>query len=120
MNGSAQLLGIGRRQLERQFPALTGQTPIEVRPTSRFQKTVRTLLLDPAADTTDVALAQGYYDQAHFIRDYRAVVAASPRTGCRQHEQRRIFTIHRGALPEEWHLPKTFAKEMPCFYCLLN
>ncbi|GAB3541897.1 hypothetical protein GCM10027343_13050 [Noviherbaspirillum agri] len=79
VDAAAQLLGIGRRQLERRFLALTGQTPVDVRCTSRFQKTIRALLLDASADATDVALAQGYYDQAHFIRDFRAVAAAAPR-----------------------------------------
>ena len=74
----AQHLGIGRRQLERRFLALTGQTPVEVRRTSRFQKTVRSLLLDPSVTAADAALAHGYFDQAHFIHDFKALATISP------------------------------------------
>lgn len=78
IDGVAQLLGIGRRQLERRFHALTGQTPVEVRRTSRLQKTIRAVLLNPSAKPADTALAQGYYDQANFIRDFSTMVGTSP------------------------------------------
>ena len=74
----AEHMRIGRRQLERRFVAMTGQTPVEVRRVARFQKTVRTLLLDPSSNMADAALTQGYYDQAHFIRDFRTLVSTSP------------------------------------------
>jgi AraC-like DNA-binding protein len=70
--------GLGRRQLERRWRAFSGQTPNDMRCLSRFQHTVRQLMLNPSADTTDVALANGYYDQAHFIHDFRARVGSSP------------------------------------------
>lgn len=74
----ADRIGIGKRQLERRFKALTGQAPAEMRRISRVQKAVRMLLLDPAVRSADVALAHGYYDQAHFIRDFNALVRTSP------------------------------------------
>lgn len=74
----AARLGSGRRQLERRFRQLTGQTPVEVRRVSRLQKTVRALLLDSSARCADTALAHGYYDQAHFIRDFRELAQDSP------------------------------------------
>lgn len=74
----AERAGIGRRQLERRFIAIAGQTPVQLRNLARFQKTVRTLMLDGRVGTTDAALARGYYDQAHFIRHFRGLVAESP------------------------------------------
>lgn len=74
----AERVGLGRRQLERRFNAIAGQTPVELRGLARFQKTVRTLILDNGAQTTDAALAHGYYDQAHFIRHFRRLAAESP------------------------------------------
>lgn len=74
----AERIGIGRRQLERRVKLWTGQTPAEVRRLARFQKTVRALLLDPSARCLDAALAHGYYDQAHFIRDFRELARATP------------------------------------------
>jgi AraC-like DNA-binding protein len=69
---------LGRRQLERRFRALTGQTATQVRRLGRFQKTVRALLLDPAAATLDTALRHGYYDQAHFIHEFRRLAHSAP------------------------------------------
>lgn len=74
----AEKLDLGRRQLERRWKAFSGQSPGEIRSLSRFQKTVRALVLDPAGDAVDSALAGGYYDQAHFIHDFRRRVGLSP------------------------------------------
>lgn len=74
----ASRLGVGRRQLERRFLDVTGQTPVEVRRLSRFQKTARALLLDQAATCADAALTNGYYDQSHFIREFRSLTSLSP------------------------------------------
>lgn len=74
----ATCLGIGRRQLERRFKLATGQTPAEVRRLARFQKTVRSVMLNPGTHYLDAALVHGYYDQAHFIRDFRELVQSTP------------------------------------------
>lgn len=74
----AARLKIGRRQLERRFQAQTGQSPAEFRRLGRFQKTVRSLLLAPEALPLAAALAEGYYDQAHFCRDFSALACAAP------------------------------------------
>ena len=74
----AARLEVGPRQLERRVLALTGQTAAELRCLGRFQKTLRALLLAPAAAPLDVALANGYYDQSHFSRDCRALASAPP------------------------------------------
>ncbi len=75
----AEKLHLGRRQLERRFMALAGQSPGELRSLSRFQHTVRKLMLDGSAAPLETALAQGYYDQAHFIRDFRQLAGVTPR-----------------------------------------
>lgn len=74
----AARLHLGPRQMERRVLALTGQSPAEIRRLGRFQKVVRSLLLTPGAKPLEVALAEGYYDQSHFIRDFRALAQASP------------------------------------------
>lgn len=71
-------MGVGRRQLERRFLALTGQTPAQVRRISRFQKTVKALMLDHRLSCVEAALAHGYYDQAHFQHDFKALAGTSP------------------------------------------
>lgn len=69
---------ISCRQMERRFRQLTGQSPAEIRRLGRFQKVVRSLLLEPSAIPLDVALTHGYYDQSHFNRDFRELVFESP------------------------------------------
>jgi transcriptional regulator GlxA family with amidase domain len=59
-------LGLGPRQLQRRVQAATGQTLVQIRRAARFQKAMRTLLLEPRADLLDPALEQGFFDQAHF------------------------------------------------------
>lgn len=75
----ADSLHLGRRQLERRWKTFSGQSPSETRCLSRFQRTVRGLMLEPSTDTADSALIGGYYDQAHFIHDFRRRVGRSPR-----------------------------------------
>jgi AraC-like DNA-binding protein len=69
---------LGRRQLEKRFSQATGFRPVELRGLVRLQRTVRHLLLHPEEDTLATALANGYYDQAHFIRDFRRRSGQTP------------------------------------------
>jgi AraC-like DNA-binding protein len=74
----AQSAGLGVRQFERRCKAVTGQAPAEVRRNARLQKALRALMLDPALAPLDAALAHGYFDQSHFIRDFRALAGMPP------------------------------------------
>jgi AraC-like DNA-binding protein len=78
IDGMARAIGLSRRQLERRVKTWTGQSPIEIRSFSRLQKTVRALACDPTLSVTDAALAQGFYDQSHFIRAFREIGYGSP------------------------------------------
>lgn len=69
---------IGRRQLERRWKKFAGHTPIEIKGLIRFQKTIRGLMLDPSANTADIATECGYFDQAHFIHDFQLRVGQTP------------------------------------------
>lgn len=68
----AERLGIGRRQLERRMRSVTGQSPVEIRSASRFQKVMRHMLLNPTDNFLVTLLDFGFYDQAHFSRACRA------------------------------------------------
>ena len=70
----AEHFDLKRRQLERRWKVFSGMTPGETRNLSRFQNALKDLLLRPSAmpvKMTDHALAHGYYDQSHFIHDFR-------------------------------------------------
>ncbi|WP_028534308.1 AraC family transcriptional regulator [Paludibacterium yongneupense] len=71
-------LGLGRRQLERLFKSAIGCSPKAFQRTARFQHTLRELTLSGGCRYLDVALAHGFYDQAHFIREFESFVGESP------------------------------------------
>jgi len=57
-----------------------GLTPKLYCRVQRFQQVLRLLDTGRPFDWANVALACGYYDQAHFIRDFRAFSGLSPTT----------------------------------------
>ena len=71
-------MGVGRRRMERGFRAALGMSPKEFHRLARFQQTVRELLLAKSAAGLDAALAHGYYDQPHFIREFEAYAKVAP------------------------------------------
>jgi AraC-like DNA-binding protein len=74
----ASLVGLSERQIERKFLSQVGISPKLFSRVARFQKFVSMAKLDPQLTLTDAALACGYYDQAHFIRDFREFSGMSP------------------------------------------
>lgn len=86
----AKQFGMSRRNYERQFKTNVGLTPkrfsgiVRVQ-AARFQiKTQRDISL------TDVGYATGFYDQAHFIREFKSIMNLTPKEYLlekRQHTQ---------------------------------
>jgi AraC-like DNA-binding protein len=68
--------GAGLRQLERQFRDEVGLTPKTFSRIVRLQAALRGVR--EGQPLSDVALACGYYDQAHMTRDFRELAAMSP------------------------------------------
>jgi AraC-like DNA-binding protein len=73
----ARTLGLSERQLERRFQARVGITPKRFASLRRFERAVAGAAMAPSL--TAAALDAGYYDQSHFIRDFRRFAGASPR-----------------------------------------
>lgn len=67
------------RQLERLFARHLGVAPKGVARVLRFQRALRSLMRDPGHPLADLALACGYFDQSHFIRDFRRMSGGVPR-----------------------------------------
>ncbi|WP_407944300.1 helix-turn-helix domain-containing protein [Maridesulfovibrio sp.] len=74
----SESVGLGIRQFQRRFKSEVGVTPKQYMCLSRFQQTVRACLLGDHASMLDCALAHGYYDQAHFIHDFKNYTGHSP------------------------------------------
>jgi transcriptional regulator GlxA family with amidase domain len=74
----AEDAGIGRRQLERRFGDGVGVGPALLASIFRFRSVFDVIERDAARPWTEAALAAGYYDQSHFIREFRRFVGVSP------------------------------------------
>lgn len=72
----ARAVGMSERQLERRFRARVGVTPKHYARLRRFERAVTLARQSPSL--TAAAIDAGYYDQAHFIRDFRTFVGEAP------------------------------------------
>ena len=72
----AAALGLSERQLERRFLAAVGVTPKRFAGLRRFERAVRLAQTEPTL--AQAAVAAGYYDQSHLVRDFRRYAGASP------------------------------------------
>jgi len=67
-----------RRQLERKFSRLVGISPKQLGRVIRLQAALKMLLHEHSEALTQVAYDADYYDQPHFIRDFRALTGTTP------------------------------------------
>jgi AraC-like DNA-binding protein len=74
----AAAAGVDVRTLQRMFQREVGIGAKEVIKRIRLQEAAETLLRSPGLSCGELALEMGYFDQAHFIRDFKAVVGATP------------------------------------------
>jgi AraC-like DNA-binding protein len=74
----AKLIGFSERQLERKFKRQVGLSPKRLSRILRFQKFLQIAQNSKSLTLTDAALACGYFDQSHFIKDFTAFSGVSP------------------------------------------
>jgi AraC-like DNA-binding protein len=83
------LAGIPMRQLQRQFQKHVGVTPKWVVQRFRLQQAAEQL--ERGAETiASVAASVGYFDQAHFVRDFKRVVGWTPSEHVRRARARSV------------------------------
>ena len=75
----AEELNINRRQLERKFSSAIGLSPKQLSKVIRLQSTLKMLEQKKFSSLTSLAYENGYYDQAHFIKDFREFTGVSPK-----------------------------------------
>ncbi|GHF37644.1 AraC family transcriptional regulator [Kitasatospora xanthocidica] len=74
----AERLGVGSRRLQRAFPPAVGVGPKGFQRLARFQRLTRALLLSDQRRYLPEALGAGFYDQNHFIREFRHFTGRRP------------------------------------------
>lgn len=68
-----------RRQLERHFKKQIGISPKQLSKAIRLQSTLNLLLNKKTETLTDIAYESEYFDQNHFIKDFKYLVGVTPK-----------------------------------------
>ena len=74
----AEEIGLSHKHLLREFDRCVGLRPKTYARVCAFQRAIDWIGHKPAVDWADVAVACGYYDQAHFIHEFRAFSGLTP------------------------------------------
>jgi len=75
----AGLLHTGTRSLERKFTATVGLSPKLLARIIRFNQTLQRIEARDFSNFTCVAYEGGFYDQAHFIKDFKQLTGLNPK-----------------------------------------
>jgi hypothetical protein len=67
-----------RRQLERKFSQRVGISPKQLGRIIRLQETLKMLLNRSTGNLTEIAYENEYFDQSHFIRDFKEFTGVNP------------------------------------------
>lgn len=70
--------GLNKRTLQRLFARYVGVSPKWVIQRYRLHEAAEQLVTGAPVNQAELALGLGYSDQAHFIRDFKAIVGVSP------------------------------------------
>lgn len=68
-----------RRQLERKFTRQIGVSPKQLGKVIRLQTALKMLLNNKTESLTNIAYESEYYDQAHFIKDFKEFTGINPK-----------------------------------------
>jgi AraC-like DNA-binding protein len=75
----SEQLQLNRRNLERKFSNAIGLSPKQLSKIIRLQTTLKMMDSQNFTNLTDLAYQNGYFDQAHFIKDFREFTGLSPK-----------------------------------------
>lgn len=74
----AEALCLSGKTLERKFAAYLGKAPKQYLRIVRFVESMHSLQRPGKENLTRIALGNGYFDQAHFINDFKALSGLTP------------------------------------------
>ncbi len=70
---------LSRKQFERNFSEFIGSTPKQYLKTVRFQLSLFLKSQQNGLNMTDIAYDSGYYDQSHFINEFKSLTGMTPK-----------------------------------------
>jgi AraC-like DNA-binding protein len=97
-------LGISTRHLERLFRAKVGLTPKEMSKLIRLNCAFSNLEANPTASLTQLSYESGYFDQAHFSRDFKGIAGVSP-SQLLSYTSQELFVTHGQCFVKQAPLP---------------
>ncbi len=74
----ADAIGLSRRQLLRRFEPTVGLPPRQFARVARLARAWRLAMAGPPQSWAGIALAAGYTDQSHLVREFHALVGEAP------------------------------------------
>lgn len=80
--------GVPKRTLQRLFSRYVGMSPKWVIQRYRLHEAAERIEREEVSDWTTLILELGYYDQAHFIKDFKAMIGKSPEEYMRALEEK--------------------------------
>lgn len=85
VNLISEKLGISERSLVDKFRIITGLSPKEYCKNTQIFNIIRKISFNKIINWTELALENGYYDQAHFVNEFKKATSVTP-----EHFQRNI------------------------------
>lgn len=79
VNELSKLTQVNRRQLLRKFSSAIGLSPKQLSRTFRLQAALKMLLNDQFSSLAELAYENEYYDQAHFIKEFKEFTGSTPK-----------------------------------------
>jgi AraC-like DNA-binding protein len=80
MGALAGKMNINRRNMERRFISVVGMSPKQLAKLARLQATLKMLGQKKFNTLTEIAYENGYFDQAHFIKDLKEFTGMNPKS----------------------------------------
>jgi AraC-like DNA-binding protein len=74
----SEILSFSQKSIERKFSEKVGTSPKQFCRIVRFQHVVKGLWVGNTGELTSLAYNNGYFDQSHFIRDFKAISGYTP------------------------------------------
>lgn len=95
----SRLACMSHRQFERKCKERLGMSPKLYARIARFNRAYNLFVKNPSAQWTDIAYHAGYYDQMHFIKDFKMFAHATPTAVGQNVEKEKIkFQLEWGSV----------------------